>query len=156
MTFGPDDKSGIVTGVFERRSHVLVADVPTSGVEALIVPAVLEKDPQSLRLGLADERRVDVAAAQIGEAADEAEHPVGGGRAVPGGGETGNAAGAGTGDGAIVGIVRKVVAFSYFRQDLFDQETRIAIAQSVVFEIAVVAILPVARERGKYAGVDED
>ena len=86
-------------------------------------------------------------AAQVGKAADKAEHAMEYIGTGPGGVERRVAAGTGAGDGAIVGIVREVVVLGDFGQDLFDQERRKARTDGVVFGAAVEARLGVRRRR---------
>ncbi len=156
VAFASDDKRGIVAGIGERGRHVLVADKPVSGVNVLVVGPILQEHPQRLGLGLADERGVNMAAAQIRIAADEAEHAAKNVGASPGRGEGGDAAGARSGNGDGVRIARQGVLFGHFGQDLIDEEARVAIAQGVVFEAAVEARLPVRGGRRQHAGIDEN
>src|SRR5262249_32214332 len=50
----------------------------------------------------------------------------------------------------------KSVLLGHLRQDLFDQEARVAIAEGIVFEAAAEARLPVRRIRGQDSGIDEN
>src|SRR6185503_11445257 len=71
---------------------------------AVVVPAVLQKDPNGLLLALPDDVGVGVAAAQVHEAADDAQdlpELVG---PLPGHGEGGDGAGAGAADAVPVRI----------------------------------------------------
>ena len=141
VAFSANDEGRIVTCVFERRRYILIGDIPASGVEIQVVLAVLQKNTQRFGLGFANQRRVNLAAAQIRETADEAQHAMKGVGPVPCRRERSDTAGARAGDGAVVRIARKLVQLGHFRQNLFDQKPRVAVAQPVVFETAVVAAL---------------
>src|SRR5262249_51325903 len=52
-----DDEGGVVAGVSERGRQVLVCDKPATGVNVLVVAAILQEDTQRLALGFANERR---------------------------------------------------------------------------------------------------
>ena len=56
----------------------------------------------------------------------------------------------------VVRIFREVVTFGNFRQDLLDQEARVAIAQGVVLVAPVVAVLLVGRGGRQDTRIDED
>lgn len=113
------DELVIPVGEFEGCGHVLVGDPPTAELVIDIVFAVLEEDADGaaeleelfflwgvvgfvgvFEAGLADGRRVDVAAADVGEAADVGDDFLELVGAVPGGGEGADAAAAVAADGA--------------------------------------------------------
>ena len=107
----------VVARVFERLGHRLVGQVPRARVNVQVVRAVLQEYAQRFGLHDADQVGVPVAAAQVGKTADEAEHAAKGVGALPGGGEGGDAAGAGPGDGAVVGVAGEPVPFGHFGKD---------------------------------------
>ena len=132
----------VVAGVLERRQHVLVGDEPAAGVVVQVVPAVLQEDANRLRLGLADQHREAVAAAQAHVGADGAEHAPERVGPLPGGDERRDGAAAVAGDRAVVriGRQRQAVRLRDVGQHLVDQEARVVVAHRVVLEAAVHAI----------------
>ena len=58
----------------QRAGHGPVGQRPIAMQVVEVVLAVLQEDPQGLALGLADQGRVGVATADVGEAADLREH----------------------------------------------------------------------------------
>src|SRR3954470_9981559 len=69
------DELVVVLGKLQRRRHLLVGEEPVAERIVQIVRPVLQKYSDRLgRLSLADQRRVVMAAADVGEAADVAEH----------------------------------------------------------------------------------
>ena len=122
-----------------------------------IARGVLEEDAEGFALGLADEGRIDVAATKIDEAADAAEDTPEIVWPFPSGGEAANAAAAGSADAVEFGVFADRVLFLHFRNDFFDEETDVVVAEAIVFEAAVAAFPGVlARLGGIVAGVDED
>src|SRR5687767_11942310 len=71
-----EDELMIVAGELQRRGHFLVRERPVAVQIIEIIRAILQEDAERLRLLLrfANEPRVHVAAADIGEAPDEADH----------------------------------------------------------------------------------
>ncbi|HXB72442.1 MAG TPA: hypothetical protein VNY05_29665 [Candidatus Acidoferrales bacterium] len=115
-----------------------------------------KENSQWLGLHFADEAGVDIAAAQVGEAADEAEDTAEGVGPLPGRGKGGDTARTGACNGAVVGVGRKLVLLAHFGQNLFDQEARVTVAQAIVLVAAIVAGDLVGRIGGPHSGVDED
>ena len=62
-----------VAGKDQRAFHFLVGHPPVAAIDVLVVAAILQEDAERLGLILADQRRVDVAAAQADVGADGAE-----------------------------------------------------------------------------------
>ena len=122
----------------------------------MIVVAVLQKDADGLRLGLANQRRQAVGAFHGHVRANEAEHAMKLVRAVPGGHQRAHRAGADAGNGVVVGVLREVVLARHFGNQLFQQEAREARAQRIVLEYALEAVLVVVGERGEHSRIDED
>src|SRR5436853_5342321 len=63
----------VVFHVAEGGVHLAVGEGPVADVVVEVAAGVLQEDADGFALGLADERRVGVAAADIGEAADGGE-----------------------------------------------------------------------------------
>ena len=79
-----------VAGEVEGAFHLLVGHPPVAAVDVLVGAAVLEEDADRLRLVLADQGRIDVAAAQADVGADRAEDAAERVGPFPGGGERDN------------------------------------------------------------------
>src|SRR5205085_3955063 len=73
---------------------------------AIVVAAILHEDADRLLLALADDLGIGVAAADVREAADDAEHLVEVVRPLPGHGECGNRAGTGTANAVSLRVLR--------------------------------------------------
>ena len=104
-----DNERMVVAGV--RKSHVdiFVRPEPATGVDTLVVAAVLHENSQGLGFGLTDEGTEGLGAAEVSKAAniaDDAAELVG---AIPRGDEGGTGARRRSGDGAVVGVVREIV-----------------------------------------------
>jgi len=69
VAFGPKLELIIVTGKFERRSHLLIGQGPTAVKIIQVLGAILQEDADRLLLGLAQERWINVSAANVGETA---------------------------------------------------------------------------------------
>src|SRR5262245_35466388 len=65
----------LIAGEGEDPLHLLVGHPPVAAVDVQVLRAVLEEDTQRLGLIFADERGIDVAAAQAHVGADGAEDP---------------------------------------------------------------------------------
>src|SRR5581483_604999 len=87
--------------------HRLVGHPPVAAVSVVVVRPVLQKDADGLRLVLADERVVAVAAAQADISADRAEDAGEGVGALPGSRERGNRAARRAADGVVVAALRE-------------------------------------------------
>src|SRR5215472_13333358 len=87
VSFRAGNELRFVSGELERGCHALVGQIPASGVNVQIVAAVLKKDAQRLWFGLADQRRIDIAAAQVRVTANETQHAAEGVGPIPGSGK---------------------------------------------------------------------
>ena len=77
----------VVSGEFQGGEHFLVRQEPVAGVDVQIVGAILEENADGFRLGLADQSRIVIAAAQADKSADAAEDAAEGIGPFPGGGK---------------------------------------------------------------------
>jgi hypothetical protein len=123
-----------------------------------IVGAVLQEHADGLSFSLADPRRIDIAAANVREAADLREHFTEGIGPLPSDGEGANRAATHAADGAQLGIVGEFHAklLRHERQELTDEESRVGVAERVVFEAAVVRSGGGRIRRGAVSRVDEN
>ena len=154
----------VVTGVGQGALHGLVGHPPIAAVDIVIVGAVLEENAESFRLGLADEARIAVAAAETDVGADDAEDAGKFRGTFPRRGEGGDGPAAGAADGAVVAGFRETdraavgggLGFDG-REDFLEEETRVGVAEAVEFVAAVKAIEG-GGGRGSFddAGADED
>ena len=101
----------------------------------------------------ADQRGIDVAAPDVGEAADVAEHLAEGVGPLPGHGERADAAGRNPADRPASRLVRQLVLLADLRQDLLQQEPGVLVAERVVLEAAVADRL-LALRHGRTSGPD--
>src|SRR5439155_16515945 len=73
VAFGAELEFVVVTHELQRRRHLLVRQRPVPVQIVQVVRAVLQKHSDRLFLRLADQRRIVVSAADVGETADMAE-----------------------------------------------------------------------------------
>src|SRR6516164_4291266 len=99
----------VVLLVLEGGFHLQVAEPPVAVLVVEVVGAVLEEDADVFVLGLADHAGVPVAAANVGEAADVAQHLAEQVRPFPGDGERADATRADTANGPAGGVLAHVV-----------------------------------------------
>ena len=141
------DVAMVVTGVGQGALHGLVGHPPIAAVDIVIVGAVLEENAESLGLGLADEARIAVAAAETDVGADDAEDAGEFRRTFPRRGEGGDGTAAGATDGAVVAGFRKAdraavgggLGFDG-REDFLEEETRVGVAEAVELVAAIKAV----------------
>src|SRR5204862_7914884 len=91
----------------------------------------------------AEPRRIDIAAADVREAADLREQLAEGIGPLPSDGESADRAATHSADGAQLGILGEFHAklLRHERQELVDEKSRIGVAERVVFEAAVAAVV---------------
>ena len=102
----------IVTGELERGRHVLIRERPVAELIVEIIATILKEDAQGLLLRLANHGGIHIAATNVGEGTDVADHLAEGFGMLPGDGESADAAGTAAGDGALLGISGEVVALT--------------------------------------------
>jgi hypothetical protein len=148
----------IVAHVAEGGVHVFVGGGPVAERIVEVAAAVLQENADRFALRFADERWVGVAAHEVHEATDRGEHFAKLVGALPRDGEGGDGAAAGAGDGAFFGIAGERILLRDFGQNFLEEETRVAVAEGVVFEAAVAGARAFfGRTLGRIvAGVDED
>ena len=95
---GARDEPHVVARILERAGHRLISDPPVAAVDVEVAAPILEEDADRPRLGLANERRVGIAAAQARVRADERAHAAERVGPVPGGRERADATGRGPAD----------------------------------------------------------
>jgi len=84
VPFRANHERAVVAGVLKCSVDLLIGKEPTSGVDILIGPAILQEHPKRLWLRLADARRERVAAAKIGKTSNETDDPAERIRTIPG------------------------------------------------------------------------
>src|SRR5207244_1494737 len=100
VAFAAELELVVVTHEFQRGGHLLIRQRPVSMKIVEVVRAVLQKDADRFLFGFSDQRLVVVAAANVREAADRAEHFAEFVRTLPRHGPRANAAGTNAGDRA--------------------------------------------------------
>lgn len=153
-----EDELEVVVHVTQGGCHLLIAEWPVAMGVVEVISAVLQPDAKGFGFGGADEVRVGVATADVGEGADSRKDSAELVWALPSGGEGADTAAAGTAEGALGWIAGQWLDLSDCREDFFDQEAGVVAAQSVIFEAAVVGSPRALRGGGVdfVARVDED
>ncbi len=159
-----DHEFRVVARGLKGLEHHLVVDGPASGVKGavgfggddVVVLAVLQINADGFGLRLADESGQSVGAFHGNEGADKAEDAVKLVGTIPGGHEGADGSGTDAGDCVVVGVFREVVLFGNFGNQFFQQESRVTVAEGVVLEHALEAVLRGVVDGRQHAGIDED
>ena len=154
----------VVARIFQRLEHHLIIDGPATRVECaewlsgydVVLLAILHENPQRLGLGLADESGHRIRALHRDERSNETDHAAELVGPVPRRHERGHGARTRPGESPIVRIARQVVLLGHLGNHLANQKAGEAIAQRIVFEDALIAVLRRVRNRRQHARVDED
>ena len=152
-------KMDIVAHVAQGGVHVFICDRPVAVIVVEIPAHIFEIDADGLALGLADQGRIGVAAAEIDETADggvDLAKLIG---PLPRGGEGRDAAAARAADRAHGGIFGNGKLFLDLGQNLFEEQANVAVAERIVFESAVARggagfLRGVRRTRGIITRID--
>lgn len=152
----------IIFAELEGVLHLKVCEPPVAEAVIEIAGSVLEEDSDVSLLFLPYESGVDVAAFDVGEAADVADDFMKKVGPFPGGGEGADATGAGTADGAHFRIGGNFDLFGDFGKDFLFEELGVFRAEDVIF----IGAVPFVFERvpalaafdfiSKKAGIYED
>ncbi len=136
----------LVARVGQCLLHLLVGRPPVAVGEPQVVGAVLQENPDRLGLELANQGRIDVAAAMRAETAHVAEDASEGGRTFPGRRERADPAAARAGNGPVVTVGRQVqlVRLGDIGQQLIGQEPHVIVRHGVVLETPIAAARRVA------------
>ena len=129
MALRPEIELVIVPGKFQRRRHFLVRKRPVPMQIVQILRPILKKNPDRFLLGLADERRVNMAAPDVGETPDVTQHLAKGIRTLPSHRPRADPPAADAADGALSRVFRQVIGLAHFRQNLLQQKLRIGIPE---------------------------
>lgn len=127
----------VVIQVLQGGGHLLVAERPVAVGIVEISPAILQPEAEGFALGGADQVGVGVAAADVGERSDGGEDLAELVGALPGDGEGADAAAAGSADRALVGVAGQGLDAGDRRENFFEQEAGVLIAQSVILKAAI-------------------
>src|ERR1039457_5901039 len=137
--------------LIEPIARLIVAAVGSQ--TPIIVPAIHQEDTNRLLLALADDIRIGISAANVGETTDVAQHFSEVARPLPRHGESGDGARTRPADAMALGILRYVVLLVEQRKQLIYDDARVLIVQSVVLSGPVrVAIAPLAGGRLRLIG----
>ncbi len=152
-------EADVIAHVLESGGHEFVREGPASELVVDVAAGVGEVDPEGFLFGFADDGRVDISAADVGETADGGEHFPESVGPFPSDGEGADAAGACAADGVEVGVLGEGVGLLDFGDDLFEEEAGVFVAEAVVFYASVRAAFWVGGGLTgfgfKSAGVDE-
>ena len=154
-TFAPD-VIHVVARVLQSRQHRLIRVPPASGVNILVAASVLKKDTQWFIFRLADQARKRIRPTQRYECTDRTDDSAKRIRTFPCGIERTDAARTGTGETTIVRVVAEFPCPPDFRQKLVNQESRVAVAEAIVFEAAVETWLRIFIRSRNAAVSDKD
>src|SRR2546426_11287216 len=151
VPFGAELEFVIVTHELQRRGHLLVRQRPVAVQVVEVFGAVLQKDANWFLLRFPNQRRIDIAAANVGEAADVTEHFAKFIGPLPGDGPRADAAGTDAANRAAVRVLGQVIFLPYLGQDFFEQKTGVLVAERIVFKTPVAARL-LARSEERRVG----
>ena len=124
----------------EGGVEIFVGGGPVTEGVVEIAAGILEEDAEGFALGLADEGRVGVTAAEVHETADGREdfsELVG---PLPSDGEGGDTATAGAADRTLFRIGGEGELFPDLGQYFLDQKAGVAVAEGIVFKTAIAGI----------------
>lgn len=146
--------------VLEEPVTLLVV-VPVGIQGSIVVTAVLQENADGLLFGGTHQLGIYVAAPQIYETADDAQHFLKLGRAFPGDSECGDGSGTGSADAVTGRVLRDVVVLVEHGQQFIHDDSGVTVVERVVLLRPIgVAIAPILRSGlgliGTAAGVDED
>ena len=148
----------IVAFELQRVFHLQIREPPVAVFVVQIILTVLQEHADRFAIGLANQSLVIVTAADVGEAADMAQHFAEPFRVFPRCRERTDAAAGNTSDPAVSGIRRNVelVFCDNGWQQLFNDEPGVLIAERVVLKAAVARTPRVLRQCvAAMAGIDE-
>ena len=134
----------VVAHELERCRHLLVGERPAAERVVVIAAGVGEVDAERLGLGLSDERRIRIPAAEPREAPDRGKHAAEGIRSLPGDGEGTDPSRTRAADRPQRRITRERLLLRHLGQDLLEQKPGVAVAERVILE-RPVRVFPRAR-----------
>src|SRR5262249_8550368 len=115
--------------------HFLIGHPPIAAIDVLVVAAVLQKDANWLGLVLADQRRIDIAAAEAHIRTNRAEDPREGVWPLPGGSERTNGAAGAAANRPVIAALGKANGpavgrglFFDFRQQFVEDKANVVVA----------------------------
>ena len=151
-----EDEAEVIFAELQGGSHLVVGQGPTAVEIIEIIGSILQEYPDVLALGLADDTGVDMATADIGEAANMADDLVEIVGSLPGRCEGADSARADAGDGPHLRIVSQLVVLCHRRDDFPGKETDILVTEGVVFKASVPPGRGPFFRCGYHPGIDED
>ena len=156
MPFGAELEFVIVTHELQRRGHLLVRQRPVAVQVVEVFGAVLQENANRFLFRFPNQRRVDIAAANVGEAADVTEHFAKFIGPLPRYGPRADAAGTDPANRAAVRVLCQAIFLPHLRQDFFEQKTGVLVAERIVLEAAIAARFLARLRRGNLAGIDKE
>ncbi len=144
----------VVFGELQRCGHLQIRQRPVAPVAVQVVRPGLQEDADGLARCLADQRRIDVPAPDVGEAADVAEDFAERVGPLPRRIERADSAGAHPTDRPPRHFVRQPILRADRRKDFFHKEPDVLVAECVVLEAPIADRLLTLRHRRKMARIN--
>ena len=155
VAFGPIE-AGVIAHVFDRRCHLLIGPWPASECIVNVATGIRHIDTDRLWFRLAKQRGIDVAASEIGKAADARIHALEKVGSFPRRRKRTDSSGAGTADRVHRRIVRNGVTLADFRNDFFEEKADVTVTETIVFQTSIRMFAVVSRFRLVMPWIDED
>lgn len=151
----------IVVAEFEGLLHLKIREPPVTVFVVEVLVSVLQEDSDIALLTFTNEGRIDVSAADIGEAADMADDIFEEVGAFPGNGEGADSSRAHTTDGAAGGIGGEFDGLANLGEDFLFEKLGVFGREGIIFDGAVAAFLtaPILLAldlSGEEPGINED
>src|SRR5437764_5308249 len=143
----------VVSGKFERRSHLLIRQRPTPMQVIQIIRAILQKYANRLFRRPPNERGIIVSTANVREAADMAQHSVERVRPLPRNGPGANSARTNAANRPAFGIFRDAITLLHRWQNFFHEKPRVEIPQRIVLVAPIAPRLLVFFGWRNFAGI---
>src|SRR5436309_9199335 len=117
VAFSAEVELVIVAAELQRSRHFLVGQRPVAMQVVEVLLAILQEDADWFLFRLANQRRIDMPAPDISEAANVTEHFAKSLRMLPGDRPGTDASGTDATNGASCRVFRDIISFGNFRQD---------------------------------------
>ncbi len=139
----------------QSRCQILIPQRPVAVQVVQIFFSLLQVDLDRLGLvlGLPHQPRIGPAAADVGEAADVAEHLAELVGTLPRDGESGDSAGGDAADRAVLGVLRDIEPLQRHGEKFLDQELGVPVTERVIFKRPVAAVFGPGLDAGIVPGL---